>query len=359
MEVDVDLICCGDKEGTSGDREEQQQRPPDKKRKLEHHAVEHHHICTRVNDDGNVCGKRSTGPTDLRRHIKAIHDKLKDVKCDRLLDDKTPCGFTCSHKHHMKRHIKAVHDKLKDIQCDRRLQDGKPCSFICSLKGNLKHHIKAVHEKLKDVKCDQLLEDGKTICPYACSHKSHMKRHIQAIHSLEGQQKKKKCETLIYNLFVACGVTPLTRELRVDFSCFLTSGKYARIDYVKDNLTSHIIFIENDEYQHKLSNYTTSCELRRIADVVTGIRCTGEQRPILWVRFNPHEYEVGFLKRKGLSKKKRVEVVSDWLNAYIPTRPLELVYCFYDVCADGSNPMVTYSPDYSAEMKKLITKVFF
>jgi hypothetical protein len=46
----------------------------------------------------------------LVRHIKNVHNKLKDMKC-------SECEFASNNKHHLLQHIKAVHDKIKDIKC--------------------------------------------------------------------------------------------------------------------------------------------------------------------------------------------------------------------------------------------------
>ena len=53
------------------------------------------------------------------------------------------CDYTCSTNNHLKRHIKMVHDKIKDIQCNL-------CEYTCSTNSHLKQHIKQVHDKIKD-----------------------------------------------------------------------------------------------------------------------------------------------------------------------------------------------------------------
>ena len=43
----------------------------------------------------------------------------------------------------MKKHIKSVHEKIKDLSCDE-------CERTFSQQGDLKMHIKSIHEKIKD-----------------------------------------------------------------------------------------------------------------------------------------------------------------------------------------------------------------
>ena len=62
--------------------------------------------------------------------------KLCIVKyqCDR-------CEYQSSTNGHLKRHVKQVHDKIKDVKCDQ-------CDFACSTNGDLKRHVKICTGKL-------------------------------------------------------------------------------------------------------------------------------------------------------------------------------------------------------------------
>jgi len=87
------------------------------------------------------CDYKCSMNSDLKRHVKGVHDKIKDFECSK-------CDFKCSHSSHLKQHTKQVHDKLKDFECDR-------CDSKFSLNGNLQIHIKAVHDKIKDFECNK------------------------------------------------------------------------------------------------------------------------------------------------------------------------------------------------------------
>ena len=41
--------------------------------------------------------------------INKVHEKIKDAQC-------TQCDYKCSNKGYLNKHIKQVHDKIKDVQ---------------------------------------------------------------------------------------------------------------------------------------------------------------------------------------------------------------------------------------------------
>ncbi len=52
------------------------------------------------------------------------------------------CNYETKEKNNLKRHIKTVHDKMKDFKCDK-------CDYVCSSNIDLKRYIKTVHDKIK------------------------------------------------------------------------------------------------------------------------------------------------------------------------------------------------------------------
>ena len=108
------------------------------------------HKCTK-------CDFKCSCSSKLKRHIKQVHDKIKDHAC-------TKCDFKCSTSGDLKKHIKQVHDKIKDYACTK-------CDFKCSSSSQLKTHIKMVHDKIKDFEC--------STCDYKCSTSSTLKAHIK------------------------------------------------------------------------------------------------------------------------------------------------------------------------------------
>jgi hypothetical protein len=103
-----------------------------------------------------LCEYKCALNSNLQKHIKAIHDKIKDYECDL-------CEYKCSDNGHLQTHIKAIHDKIKDYECEK-------CEYKCSDNGHLQTHIKQVHDKIKNFECD--------LCEYKCSKNGDLQRHI-------------------------------------------------------------------------------------------------------------------------------------------------------------------------------------
>jgi len=114
--------------------------------------------CERFKCD--LCEYKCASNYHLQRHIKHIHDKIKDYECEK-------CEYKCSENGTLQRHIKQVHDKIKDYECEK-------CEYTCSQNGDLQTHIKAVHDKIKDFECD--------LCDFKCSQNSNLQQHIKAVH---------------------------------------------------------------------------------------------------------------------------------------------------------------------------------
>ena len=61
----------------------------------------------------------------LDSHVKAVHNRIKDIEC--AFAD---CEYKESQKEHLDRHIKVVHYQIKDFYCDQ-------CDFVTSSNGDL------------------------------------------------------------------------------------------------------------------------------------------------------------------------------------------------------------------------------
>ena len=111
---------------------------------------------------------------------------------------------------------------------------------------------------------------------------------------------------------------------------------------------------ETDEVQHK--GYPVACEVRRMTDVVAAIRCSGDTRKILWVRFNPDAFFVDGRRCKVLRKDKMVRLV-EFLRTSKPIKDVEIAYLFYDTT--NGKPEIFAHKDYDESVKKLVTHVIF
>ena len=89
--------------------------------------------------------------SNLNSHMKSTHNtNLFCVKCSMSFEERYSLKRECSNcfglKGNLKRHIKTIHNRLKDFQCDKCLN-----SFVD--KRNLRMHMKTIHLQTKDVWC--------------------------------------------------------------------------------------------------------------------------------------------------------------------------------------------------------------
>ena len=96
----------------------------------------------------------------LRRHITAVHEKIKPHKCP-------TCELAFSQRSDLKRHITTVHEGFKPYQCN-------DCGNSFKLKQHLRGHISAVHEKIRPYLC--------SMCNKAFAKKGNLSGHVSSVH---------------------------------------------------------------------------------------------------------------------------------------------------------------------------------
>jgi len=89
------------------------------------------------------------------------------------------CGATFSRKHEVNRHIKIVHQAVKDYVC-------QICNRAFALRQHLNSHIDAVHEKKRDCICK--------ICGMGFPTEAKVNRHVRCVHLKERAYKCKVCK---------------------------------------------------------------------------------------------------------------------------------------------------------------------
>ena len=73
----------------------------------------------------------------MTRHVRVVHDKIKQFKCHL-------CQHEFSRKYSLRNHILAVHEKVKIHKCDG-------CDFEASSRNTIKRHQKEVHQMSTDI----------------------------------------------------------------------------------------------------------------------------------------------------------------------------------------------------------------
>jgi len=147
---------------------------------------------------------------NIDKHIKAVHNKIKDLECKyegcefkcsansdlkvhinsvhlkefHFFCEYENCEFKSYAKKTLKSHIKRYHDRIKDYICEY-----EKCDMKFSTNGGLQRHIKRVHLKIKDFECEQ--------CDYKCSSKDSLTKHIKTCtgkeHISSGEYKVREC----------------------------------------------------------------------------------------------------------------------------------------------------------------------
>jgi DNA-directed RNA polymerase subunit RPC12/RpoP len=106
------------------------------------------------------CSLTISSKYNLRRHMKAVHLKVRDMKCPH-------CEYSASQLGTLKNHIMCIHPKVSEVS-------GHKC-FRCPLTfpsiWKLRLHIKGVHDKVKDKKGSS---------PFSCN--GQIQKHVGNTH---------------------------------------------------------------------------------------------------------------------------------------------------------------------------------
>uniref|UniRef100_A0ABD2WGN8 C2H2-type domain-containing protein n=1 Tax=Trichogramma kaykai TaxID=54128 RepID=A0ABD2WGN8_9HYME len=108
-----------------------------------------------------ICQKSFGYKSNLKHHIKVVHDRCKPFECE-------ICHASFGEKGKLNRHIIMVHDQNKPYECEI-------CHKTFELIGNLGTHIKNVHDRNKLFECE--------ICHKSFGEKGILNRHTTAVHA--------------------------------------------------------------------------------------------------------------------------------------------------------------------------------
>jgi hypothetical protein len=143
------------------------------------------------------------------------------------------------------------------------------------------------------------------------------------------------------------------RETHISYSCISSDDKkFARLDFLLETV-HHRVILEVDEHQHKEVSYSIECDLSRMLYVLSAIKCSQNDRPVLWIRFNPHAYSVDGVRQKT-SRRDRYRALVETLRQPRDER-FVLLYMYYDV-REG-RPTILDDPDFHADVKQHVRSV--
>jgi KRAB domain-containing zinc finger protein len=281
------------------------------------------HTCQETN-----CGKKYKSQYGLNRHIDIIHLKIR-YECDE-------CDSTFTRIDHVEVHKLAIHIGEKRFKCTH-------CYFATNKKSALKRHID-VHEKQQFYQFPCHMQDGGTQqfsegdvpCHIRCKTQLDLEYHIERNHTQEGLGSKYESETKLAN-FLKSKDIEFTRD-RENFINFTSCSnieankKSARPDFYlicKSVELKCIFFIENDEFGHRQS----ACDFQRLYNIVISLRQkSDEMLPIVFVRFNPHHYQLEGVYH-NMSLKDGHEKLYNVIQCITPEHlkhDINLVYINYD-----------------------------
>jgi hypothetical protein len=163
------------------------------------------------------------------------------------------------------------------------------------------------------------------------------------MHTKEGQARQKKEEQKVSRLLTKHDLA-FDRENRINYkkdgkSCFESDKSWAQIDFTLYRKDCTIL-LEVDENQHKYGYGGISCDMKRMSHIYTAIRITGNMLPILFLRYNPHDFKIENIKQK-VEEKERQEKLIKFINSYCPSdKEMEIFYLYYDQEENGETCVV-------------------
>ncbi len=273
----------------------------------------------------SVCGYAARQTAHLAIHMLRHTGELPHI-CDKCPEHVERKAFTTPQQ--LVIHDRQYHTGERPFACPVPGCQHPPYASSGALAQHVQSHTPVFKYVCPEPLCDNL----------AYRHAQSLAFHMQSHHTEEGQQRKKKKETIIFDLLKHHDIS-FNGQHTVDFRCVGGPRETVRgfIDFMvevrdADGKLTGIIFLEVDEDQHK--SYAINCDTRRMADVYESLIVEGNSFPILFIRYNPDVFKVNSEKTKVLSKDRQARLIN-LLKNWDFTQPFAILYMYYDTNEDG------------------------
>lgn len=230
------------------------------------------------------------------------------------------------------------------------------CAYVTRGQQCMIDHINA-HDGVKPHTCPH------EWCGFATTYKSSYMSHMQSFHTRQGIVKKMKEEYRVIREIESWGLcvdTNVTMYASRHGCLTDTERLYSRVDIVVINVTSCILIVEVDEFEHSdSSRYPLLCELSRMQDINAFLRINKYVQPIYWLRYSPiGKYYVGGREqiwprpKRELALKKHIFAM---ITGDIVPRGDQLHYMFYSRVSDQGGPVILERDDFPDILKQSVS----
>jgi hypothetical protein len=160
--------------------------------------------------------------------------------------------------------------------------------------------------------------------------------------------RRKKSKEALARFLSESGVD-YKREHHVDYICTeVQEDHFARVDFLMVRQRT-LVLLENDEQQHDW--IPTSCDVKRMAEIVETLAVGGNELPVAFIRFNPHAFRRDRVLHKLPQTERRerlLRILRDPSHpVYDKGQPLKILHMYYNTLQ--GNPLAL--EDYGALRK--------